>query len=147
MKTKKKSIPQSAFSKQAALEPDTTSVDGHFIAFTTRFSEVADFHWHLHPAQTDSEFSHDPRGAKNKPYEKNSPRRPGSSIRARSWPSLSVPLARGWASSALHQLHQVELSPTCPDRSIIRRTFFVANPTPVIFVDSGPEVRLGTAMR
>ena len=28
MKTKKKSIPQSAFSKQAALEPETTSVDG-----------------------------------------------------------------------------------------------------------------------
>jgi len=28
MKTKKKSIPQSAFSKQAALEPETTSVNG-----------------------------------------------------------------------------------------------------------------------
>jgi hypothetical protein len=28
MKTKKKSIQQSAFSKQAALEPETTSVDG-----------------------------------------------------------------------------------------------------------------------
>jgi hypothetical protein len=28
MKTKKKSIPQSAFSKQAALEPETTSVAG-----------------------------------------------------------------------------------------------------------------------
>src|SRR5204862_4383823 len=28
IRTKKKSIPQSAFSKQAALEPETTSVDG-----------------------------------------------------------------------------------------------------------------------
>jgi len=136
MRTKKKSIPQSAFSKQAALEPETTSVDGLlYRVLRPAFQQLLIF------ALTYIRWNRILRFiGKNNLMKKKSPSQAGV-FRPRAL--LAFALCSMGAGLGLVSFASTPSSGTLTDvsgpMSYTAGPFFVANPTPVIFVDQGPE--------
>src|SRR6266404_3662312 len=136
MKTKKKSIPQSAFSKQAALESETTSVDGLlYRVLRPAFQQLLIF------ALTYIRWNRILRFVgKGNLMKKNSPSQAGLfNPRA----LLAFALCSIGAGLGVLSFASTPSSGTLTDvsgpMSYTAGPFFVANPTPVIFVDQGPE--------
>src|SRR5947208_9480659 len=136
MRTKKKAIPQSAFSKQAAWEPETTSVDGLlYRVLRPAFQQLLIF------ALTYIRWNRILRFiGKNNLMKKKSPSQAGV-FRPRAL--LAFALCSIGAGLGLVSFASTPSSGTLTDVSgpisYTAGPFFVANPTPVILLDSGPE--------